>query len=725
MAIPHYTTIVSGMQEKGPGVGLHLNLPKSETQLDAAFATPGLTKLVLDVSKGFGVIPQSIKSAKGLKFLRIENLEKAEGIIELPAIFLELDSLECLHIIKCENLDFGQKSWKNLSNLVDLFLFSSGKEFPTGILDLPRLEILHFSSCKFRSIPKEINQLQFLRKLSLNILTEDRTLPEEIAQLPALESLMVDLVEIPEWIGRCNPLLKELRLNPQKQETEVPEAIFEYKNLESLILYSVGMKLLHPKIGQLTKLKNLRLRGNELQSLPDSLANLVNLEMLDIARNQFVKIPGVIGRLPKLKDLGMEYQAGYGNELAQFERFWQWLRNDFKTKEQIEFFANLWDLKTFSLEEMDANLLFDALHSGVKPLSSYALMFLTQNSKMAFQPFKAGDTLYLLANTSIPKTGLKEKLATKNIAVSNQYNEKITHVLISENMKSTKSFWENLSKEICVLNESQLLSFLNEIQPDYLVEAEQSALLEMPQHINFLMFSLDFNNIELAFNLMKGGGVPLTAATGLFCVYKLSKDKNQAATALKYLKQIASEPLKIALKQRVDFQNIRHYTGFNGKVLIFEQTELDMLQFAIVHYRIMRRDGVFSYIISKNNPEINLEFLQLHLKNSRLDLPLNYYEIKAIPKELAKIQGIIQFRIQRPFGGDKNTLEGLFPILEKMYELQLLELEYPAEEIEINLNQLVQSLRQLKNLKIIKIYSLTDTLKNSIQQGLPNCKITK
>jgi Leucine-rich repeat (LRR) protein len=82
-----------------------------------------------------------------------------------------------------------------------------------------------------------------------------------------------------------------------------PENKIELDRVTTLDLSSLGLEILPPEIGSLSKLKTLELSNNGLQSLPDTIGNLSKLEELYLYENQLQSLPDTIENLSKLQGL--------------------------------------------------------------------------------------------------------------------------------------------------------------------------------------------------------------------------------------------------------------------------------------------------------------------------------------------------------------------------------------------------------------------------------------
>lgn len=141
--------------------------------------------------------------------------------------------------------------------------------------------------------------------LSLKDINE---IPEEVYELKQLKSLIiwldVDGTEIKEISPKIAQLKNleylELRLNYQ---AKLPDELFDLKKLSILSLAECGIKELSPKIGELNNLEQLVLDNNYLENLPEELGNLSELKVLTIEKNLLVDLPQSLEKLTKLETL--------------------------------------------------------------------------------------------------------------------------------------------------------------------------------------------------------------------------------------------------------------------------------------------------------------------------------------------------------------------------------------------------------------------------------------
>ncbi len=103
-----------------------------------------------------------------------------------------------------------------------------------------------------------------------------------------------------------NKDLKILRLYGNQIDS-IPDRISELKNLEKLYIGRNDLKYIPASIGELTNLKILSLQYNELDSLPEEIGNLASLEQLWLNQNKLKKLPESLGELKKLEILQAKF----------------------------------------------------------------------------------------------------------------------------------------------------------------------------------------------------------------------------------------------------------------------------------------------------------------------------------------------------------------------------------------------------------------------------------
>lgn len=716
--IPKYN-LAFAKKANEAAIELVINLPKTEKQLEEAFAMPNVQELMLNVESGFGEIPESIKHAPILQTLRIENLKKYKGNAQMPDVLLELPQINYLSISECPNLVFGTKSWEKMIGLTSLNISESGTEFPLGMTKIPNLKSLSMR-CGYE-IPLELGNLTSLELLHLSMFSLKA--PESITRLKQLKDLSIFCSEFPAWIGKCSKKLKKIFVYTRDSIREIPEDVFDYPELEQLEICSSGLEYLSPKVAQLKCLKKLRLSRNQLSSLPEELVALENLERLDIEFNKFSTIPGFLIKIPNLKELNLKGATTHDSEIDRFEKFYNWINNcpqkilgesgytiTTNTKEEKDFFAAVWDKKPLTAEALDINKLGKALNSGIIPFNAHALYYLTEISEKAYHPLKAGDVLFIEAKTAFKKTELKEKLSALNISLAAEYDENVTHVLIDENGKT--------DYQALLMTELQLSAYLNENKPDYLVEYAKQDTSTL-DNITSMLYSLNSSNVDVAFSLMKGGGVPEGAVTALFTVYKLSDDKDQSAKALKFLQKVASSNLASALKKRVDFKKVRHSGEYKSSLSVFENTELDLARFGLEYTRAFNEVYALESILKLNNPEYSKAFLLLISANGILNLNLEYYKIKDIPECIYEFDHIKKLRLVVSNKASREELKSI----EKLRNLEELELDDSLKDIIMFAPAFMNSLEKLPNLKKIRVNGMSKETKAFLEKHLPNCQL--
>ena len=109
------------------------------------------------------------------------------------------------------------------------------------------------------------------------------------------------LINLPMELWRLRKL-RNLKLKDNNL-SEFPQELVQLTNLKYLTLHGNRLKELPPELGKLTNLKELYLGGNQLTELPPELVQLINLSVLALQENQFTEFPPGLVQLTNLKEL--------------------------------------------------------------------------------------------------------------------------------------------------------------------------------------------------------------------------------------------------------------------------------------------------------------------------------------------------------------------------------------------------------------------------------------
>ncbi|KAL3739305.1 hypothetical protein ACJRO7_020677 [Eucalyptus globulus] len=156
-----------------------------------------------------------------------------------------------------------------------------------------QLEKLILRCLRLRKIDKSISNLQHLDYLEI----KSEAIESPLESIGSLKSLTVLRIE-------QTPSMKSLIL-PCKELQKLPDSIGQLESLLELDgQYLKISELLH-SIGNLERLKVLRIWNSYLEKLPDSIGRLQSLVKLDLSYSRIRSLPDCIGNLKKLKVLNL------------------------------------------------------------------------------------------------------------------------------------------------------------------------------------------------------------------------------------------------------------------------------------------------------------------------------------------------------------------------------------------------------------------------------------
>lgn len=181
--------------------------------------------------------------------------------------------------------------------------------------------VLQSEDPEVRHLPARLGTLVNLEALEMACLEKLEDLPEEIGALGKLRELIIDNgngcsmnVRLPRSIGRLENL-RVLRLygaldgrdlddeaSARKPKSRpLPETLANLVRLEELDLGRNGLAAVPPQVGSLRGLKKLGLDYNDIRVLPSFVGNLTGLRELSLNSNGGVRLPDSLAGLKGLR----------------------------------------------------------------------------------------------------------------------------------------------------------------------------------------------------------------------------------------------------------------------------------------------------------------------------------------------------------------------------------------------------------------------------------------
>lgn len=263
-----------------------------------------------------------------------------------------LDPWDVSPTSNCYPCDWHGVTCDNVGRVIGLDLENNNLNgnIPPLIGTLNRLQWLHLNNNQlFGGIPIEIGNLLQLEYLYLSENQLTGGIPNEIGNLSNLLVLHLQQNnnlkgQIPTTIGNLFNL-KELLLYEDSLSGNIPTQIgnlvnleildcwnnqltgsipFQIGNLGNLDFLSFGLNSLSGAIpssfGNLSKLRDVRLNGNELTSIPPQIGNLSSLKFAYLSSNQFSgDLPSQFANLDSLKVLRLHYNQLTGTLPPQYK----------------------------------------------------------------------------------------------------------------------------------------------------------------------------------------------------------------------------------------------------------------------------------------------------------------------------------------------------------------------------------------------------------------------
>ncbi|MCP5493819.1 MAG: leucine-rich repeat domain-containing protein [Leptospiraceae bacterium] len=305
---------------------------------------------VLDLSSNeLKKLPEFLTKLKNLVDLNISSNSSLKHLPEFIGSFpnLQILNLKYINITKLPN------TISRLTKLIELDLSENGLEgIPEPVCKLTNLKKLNLSGIILSELPKNIGKLKNLIELDLSF-SKLKTVPESIGSLPNLQKLNLSLNEIEKIHEGIFKLTKLTNLDLSMTGlTEIPEPICNLHSLIELNLSSNEITSVPNYIGKMKNLSILNLESNKIKKISNSIGKLTSLMELDASYNELDSLPSSIGKLRNLKKLTLSTNIIHDiTVLAELDNLEELNLSDNQIKEFPETFCSLTNLRELNLSE--------------------------------------------------------------------------------------------------------------------------------------------------------------------------------------------------------------------------------------------------------------------------------------------------------------------------------------------------------------------------------------
>ncbi|BDS12481.1 leucine-rich repeat domain-containing protein [Aureispira anguillae] len=564
---------------------------------------------------------------------KVQNLYIESRMFEqagqLPAALFEYTNVEILGIRGyLETIPPEIVQLKQLKKLTIAFLGSNG--LPEAIGGLEQLEeLVIMVTAKPIVIPQSLSKLKHLKAITLKDCKLD-AIPVVLSKIPSLVELNLaeNRIAATTLANKCFwPNLEKLNLD-RNNLTTIPDWVYEHGQLKQLFFSNNKLQNFDQRLCKLEYLQNLRVDANRITALPSEILNLQQLIFFNWFDNPIGWIHPLVFKL--------------NERLLDFKHFWR-----HKSKQSAKTIlsirkavakANLID----NAEIIEAIVaLLNNQKEAIKNLTNASILacYAVRHNKLreaiiteitkrlgVFDPtaFVEGCELLILGSTIKKKSDLKKTLKLLNIAVVSKKTTKTSHVLLGKNIKNTAALTDN---QLVIVTETELNHFLDAAAPAYLLEEEIGT-----EHIQNMLLTLRDEDVLVALELLKSGGVPKELMTTLFFVHKFSSTTKIVRQTKNLLTLNASNKLLEKLKSRIHFRQFElgyfkawHYIDYINDICA--ETALNKMEFlrhCAVYHDTYRYNTMYLMNVvllpEEEQRTLALDFWKRRINNNEIEL---------------------------------------------------------------------------------------------------------
>ncbi|MCH2042692.1 MAG: hypothetical protein MK212_01005 [Saprospiraceae bacterium] len=588
--------------------------------------------------------------------LPITSYQSWSKVRRIPPEIGDVEHLHSINIAGHRYLQDLGEGIVNLKKLTKLYITNTPElKITATIGELTNLNYLIIENVNTRDLPKDwsfLSKLTKLRELRLsfnNHVDKDSNLLEVIGKLRNLEGLYLNACNIHEVDTFLNPLKKLVRLdlseNPIKtiaKDLSLPELYWLDLSCANLYQASAIMKWF-PKLYHLQLHPNILLRERK---------QLYTIRMDKLVID--------LGSKVNLKD--------YPKAQIHLNTINQ-VRNAELIEEDAEILWKILAKVTVDLTQVSVAELLVILNSSMHNYHIYVLDELSKRYEELLKkdPINQKSQI-LLAGKLKEKRRLGQKLKDYGAKIRRKLTDEVTHIVLGAKSRLTYSN----CKDKVLVTERLLVNYFNTLDKPYLIESSVQEQKGMLKQIEALLWNRDKDNINLGFELIRGGGFVDGLLTTMFLIYKDRKsfDEKFRQEALRYIRQYAKVDLINLIQKRyrlIAYDGYLKEKTIRTNLGVYEEyPEIDIQK--IIRYNQTRYGRGWSYVLLNRSEKEIIEYVETYLlKKGTLDLKKG--DLEVFPSVLLHFKNQVQTLIltHNPLCRRPIPLLNQFTILEELY----------------------------------------------------------
>lgn len=425
-------------------------------------------------------------------------------------------------------------------------------EIPDRIYDCANLRSLHFDRNSRCTISPKIAQLQQLQSLKI-IQCPIKTLPKELSKLPQLSILECEetlLETIPACVFDCTNLTA-LSFTRSLIKS-IPKEIKKLQKLQKFSAHHSKLEVLPKELVELPQLEELKLYKISIQSLPEWIGKIKTLKLLGVPDTHYAQIPYFLFQLKKLVYYCIPAFTVDGISESISTQLQKYLKRHISVP-AAQAYVQLMLQPNLDSSKIPLKHFVELSNIDNKSLVQKTINYLKKHlaNTLDSQPFQEGSEIAILGKFGgLGLDYIKELFENKGILITNKVSKTTTHLVLCYDNK--RKFDPAKFPNLVLLNNEEFLQWVKTNEDaGYLESSEENGGLSMQESVTNLLLSSSSENIEIALEMLKSGGVSKSMIWPLLVAYsdisnstaEGKKTRDNVRTAL-YQSSVLSESTK-------------------------------------------------------------------------------------------------------------------------------------------------------------------------------------